>query len=44
MSRGLWFSAGFVGAFDKFAFVEAGVGADEGDELGAVHDTPSGLG
>ncbi len=33
----------FVGAFDQFAVLEAGAGADEGDEVGCVHGTPAGL-
>ena len=33
-----------VGSFDEFAGLEAGSGADEGDEVGCVHGAPAVLG
>ncbi|MCI2422965.1 hypothetical protein MOQ72_36665 [Saccharopolyspora sp. K220] len=33
-----------IGAFHEFPVLEAGLGADEGDEFGCVHCTPADLG
>ena len=44
VSGGLLVTSWFVGSFDQQAFVEAGSGADECDEVGCVDRAPSGLG
>ena len=44
VSGGLLVTSWFVGSFDQQAFVEAGSGAAECDEVGCVDCSPSGLG
>ena len=38
---GLAVTSCFVRSFDELALVEAGAGADEGDQVGCVHGAPA---